>query len=150
MPPLNPTLPERIAAWIDTDGSDHALLLVSVDGHLRPHIMMLARDSVFVVSKERVRVAVGEASQSAENLRARSSATLAIYDIGLACTIKTHMVKGPRPLIPGIVAYDLAVEETRLDSPLAAEVSARLLGGLRFAGRQTPAGLREEIASLGP
>ena len=90
-----------------------ALLLITVDGYLRPHAMMLARDEVFVTSPARLRVAIGEKSRSAENLRMRSSATLVIYDAGLACVIKTRTAGEPRPLLRGIVACDLAAEEVR-------------------------------------
>src|SRR4029079_2058972 len=94
-----------------------ALLLITVDGTLRPHLMMLARDEAFVASPTRIRVSVGEGSQTAENLRQRASATLALYDAGLACVIKTRVLKAPRPLTSGIVACDLAVEDVRLDAP---------------------------------
>ena len=91
-------VPDRITDWIRTEGGDHALLLITVDAYLRPHVMMLARDEVFVISSTRLRVAIGENSQSAENLRLRSSATIAIYDAGLACVIKAHAAAGPREL----------------------------------------------------
>jgi len=139
------TLPDRIARWIVEDGSRNAILLISVDGLLRPHVMMLARDEVVVVSEARVRVAIGERSQSAENLRLRSSATLAIYDADLACVIKTRVEQGPRPLISGTVAFDLAVEDVRLDTPTAAEASARLVTGLRFEGRKERSDIREAL-----
>jgi hypothetical protein len=140
--PATNTLPERIAAWIRLEGGDHALLLITVDGMLRPHIMMLARDEVRVISPTRLRVAIGEGARSAENLRLRSSATLAIYGADLACVIKTRATQGPRPLMPGTLACDLAVEEVRLDTPTAAEEGARLVTGLRFEGRAR----RQDIA----
>jgi hypothetical protein len=141
-------LPDRIAAWIRADGGDHALLLITVDGMLRPHVMMLARDEVFVVSPTQVRVAMGEGSQSAENLRLRASAALAIYDADLACVIKTRVVQTPRALLPGTLACDLAVEEVRLDTPARSEASARLTSGLRFEGRADRGDIREELARL--
>ena len=142
------SLPDRIAAWIRSEGGDHALLLITVDGYMRPHVAMLARDEVFVASRTRVRVAMGEESQSAENLRLRGSATLAIYDADTACIVKTRAMKGPRPLLPGTVACDLAVEEVRLDTPAKAEASARLVSGLRFEGRAEREDIREKLASL--
>lgn len=143
-------LPHRITAWIREDGGDHALLLITVDGALRPHIMMLARDEVAVISSSQVRVAVGERTQSAENLRMRSSATLAIYDPGFACVIKTHAMAGPRPLVPGKVACDLAVEEIRFDTPKGDEASARLVTGLRFEGRAERHDIRERLTEPEP
>ena len=145
-----PTLPERIATWIRSTGGDHALLLITVDAYLRPHIMMLARDEVAVVSGSRLRVAVGEQSHSGENLRLRSSATVAIYDAGLACLIKTRAVAGPRPLLRGTVAYDLAVETVRFDAPAMAESSARLVSGLRFEGRANRNDIRDRLRELEP
>ena len=70
--------------------------------------------------------AKAEASQTAENLRLRASATLAIYDADLACVIKTRVRKGPRPLLQGAGAWDLVVEDVRLDTPTKAEATARL------------------------
>lgn len=149
MAPTHQTpLPDRVAAWIRSKGGDHALLLITVDGTLRPHIMMLARDEVFVASRTLLRVAVGETSQSAENLRLRASATVAIYDADLACAIKTRAMKGPRPLLPGTLACDLTVEDVRLDAPTKAEATARLVTGLRFEGRAERADIREKLAAL--
>jgi hypothetical protein len=142
------SLPDRIAAWIRSEGGDHALLLITVDGYMRPHVAMLARDEVFVASRTRVRVAVGEQSQSAENLRLRGSATLAIYDADTACIVKTRAMKGPRPLLSGTVACDLTVEDVRIDSPTKAEATARLVTGLRFEGRAERADIRERLKTL--
>jgi hypothetical protein len=138
-------LPDRVARWIRDDGYDHALLLITVDGTLRPHVMMLARDEVAVLSPTQLRVALGDKSQSAENLRQRSSATLAIYDADLACAIKTHAAKAPAALLPGIVACDLAIEEVRLDTPTKAEATARLVTGLRFEGRAPRNDIRQKL-----
>lgn len=149
MPPAPQTfLPDRIVAWIRSEGGSNALLLITVDGFLRPHIMMLARDEVVVTSATTLRVAVGESSQSADNLRLRSSATLVVYDADLACVIKTHTTRGPRAIAEGTAAYDLAVEEVRLDTPTAAETSARLVTGLRFEGRAERTDIRERLAAL--
>ncbi len=142
------SLPDRIAAWIRSEGGDHALLLITVDGTLRPHVMMLARDEVFVASSTHLRVAVAETSQSAENLRLRASATLAIYDADLACVIKTRALMGPRPLQPGTAVCDLTVEDVRLDTPTKAEATARLVSGLRFEGRAAREDIRDRLASL--
>ena len=142
------TLPDRIANWIRSEGGDHALLLITVDGYLRPHPIMLARDEVVVISPSRLRVAIGLKTQSAENLRWRSSSTLAIYDEGLACVIKTRTVRGPRSLLAATVAYDLAVEDVRLDVPAAAEDSARLVTGLRFEGRSERSDIRAALEAL--
>ncbi len=142
------SLPDRITAWIRSEGGDHALLLITVDGSMRPHVMMLARDEVFAASATHLRVAVGAVSQSAENLRLRGSATLAIYDADLACFIKTRAMKGPQPLLPGTVACDLTVEDVRLDTPTKAEPTARLVTGLRFEGRAERADIREKLAAL--
>lgn len=139
------SLPDRIAAWIRSEGGDHALLLITVDGYLRPHVMMLARDEVFVESATHLRVALGAISQSAENLRLRASATLAIYDADLACLIKTRAMKGPQPLLPGTVCFDLTVEDVRLDTPTKAEATARLVSGLRFEGRAERADIRDRL-----
>jgi len=141
-------LTDRIVMWIRSEGGPHALLLITVDGFLRPHIMMLARDEIVVMSATALRVAVRQGTQSAENLRLRSSATLAIYDHDLACVIKTHTTQGPRTLLPDTVAYDLAVEEMRLDTPTAAEASARLVTGLRFEGRAENAKVRSLLENL--
>ncbi len=142
------SLPDRIVTWIRSEGGSSALLLITVDAWLRPHIMMLARDEIFVISDTKLRVATGGRTQSAENLRLRSSATLAIYDADLACVIKTHTTSGPREIAEGTVAYDLAVEEVRFDTPTAAEASARLVSGLRFEGRAERADIRERLANL--
>ena len=144
------SLPERIATWIRSGGGPHALLLITIDGYVRPHAMMLARDGVFVISATHVRVAMSEKSQSAENLSLRSSATLAIYDADLACVVKTHAMGGARPLLPGIVAYDLGVEEVRLDTPTTAEASARLVTGLRFEGRAERVDIQDRLKNLEP
>ena len=143
-----PVIPDGIASWIRAEGGDHALLLITADAFLRPHVMMLARDEVFVISSTRLRVAIGDKSQSAENLRLRSSATVAIYDAGLACVIKAHAAAGPRELLPGTVAYDLAVEDVRFDAPTAAEGSARLVTGLRFEDRAERNDIRERLRIL--
>lgn len=149
MPPAPQTsLPDRIVAWIRSEGGSNALLLITVDARLRPHIMMLARDEVFVISDTALRVAIGERTQSAENLRLRSSATLAIYDADLACVIKTHATKDPREISEESLAYDLAVEEVRFDTPTAAESSARLISGLRFEGRDERVDIRDRLAKL--
>lgn len=112
--------------------------------------MMLARDEVSVISATHMRIAMGEKSQSAENLRLRTSATLAIYDADLACVVKAHSMDGARPLVPGIVAFDLAIEDVRLDTPAANEASARLVTGLRFEGRAERADIQERLRNLEP
>jgi hypothetical protein len=145
-----PALSDRISAWIDSEGGDHALLFITADGLVRPHVVMLARDEVAVMSATHLRVALGEKSQTAENLRLRSSATLAIYDCDLACVIKTREMKGPRPLQRGTIAYDLFVEEVRFDTPAAAEATARLVTGLRFEGRAERRDLRDRLRGLEP
>jgi hypothetical protein len=139
-------VPERIEAWIRDEGGDLALLLITLDEAQHPHVMMLARDEVRVVSLTRLRVAVGEGSRTAENLRLRKTATLAIYDAGLACVIKTRTLAEPRALLPGTVACDLAVEDVRFDVPAATEGSARLVTGLRFEGRAERLDIREALA----
>lgn len=147
-PTAQSSLPDRITAWIRSEGGDHALLLITVDGTLRPHLMMLARDEVLAASRTHLRVALAAASQSAENLRLRASATLAIYDADLACVIKTRVMKGPQRLLPGTVVCDLTVEDVRLDTPTKAEATARLVSGLRFEGRAERADIREKLAAL--
>lgn len=142
------SVPDRIRLWIDSEGGEHAMLLITVDGYLRPHVMLLARDEVAVMSAALIRVAVGERTQSAENLRLRCSATLAIYDADLACVIKSHAVRGPEPLAAGSVAYELAVEDVRFDAPTAAEASARLVTGLRFEGRAQRDDIRDRLKNL--
>lgn len=144
------SLPDRITAWIRSEGGDHALLLITVDGYMRPHVMMLARDEVFAASATHLRVALGAASQSAENLRLRASATLALYDVDLACFVKTRAMKGPQPLLPGTVYCDLTVEDVRLDTPTKTEATARLVTGLRFEGRAERTDIRERLAALRP
>jgi len=139
------SLPDRITAWIRSEGGDHALLLITVDGYMRPHVMMLARDEVFAASATHLRVALGATSQSAENLRLRGSATLAIYDADLACFIKTRAMKGPQPLLPGTVYCDLTVEDVRLDTPTKAEATARLVTGLRFEDRAAREDIRDRL-----
>ena len=141
-----PTLPERIVAWIRDNGGDHALLLITVDGQLRPHVMMLARDEVVVVSASRLRLALGEASRSAENLRERTVGTLAIYDADLACVIKTRVRSGPALIMPGVTAFELDIDEIRFDAPSASEGGARLVTGLRFEGRKGREGLQSLLA----
>jgi hypothetical protein len=138
-----PELPQGVIDWITQEGGDHAVLLITVDGYLRPHVMMLARDEIAVMTGSRVRVAVGEKSQTAENLRLRASATLAIYDASLACIVKTRVQAGPRSLSPGTDMAELGVEDVKLDTPTAAEASARLVTGLRFEGRAARPELRE-------
>ena len=143
-----PTLPDRIKAWIASDGGAHALVLITVDGFLRPHLMLLARDQVVLAASDRLRVAVGPGSQTDTNLGQRSTATLAIYDAGLACVIKTRVSGGPRALSSGGSAWDLAVEDVRFDSPTREEAAARLVSGLRFEGRAERPDIREELARL--
>ena len=141
----DPTLPERIEAWIRVEGGDQALLLITIDEASRPHVAMLARDEVRVISGTRLRVAIGERTQSAANLRVRNTATLAIYDAGLACVIKARALEEPGPLLPGTASCDLAVEDIRFDVPTAAEGVARLVTGLRFEGRQERSDIREAL-----
>ncbi len=146
---MNPTpeivIPDRIEAWIRADGGDLALLLITLDHQMRPHVIMLARDEVRLVSPTRVRLAVGEGSRSAANLRVRKTATLAIYDAGLACVIKARAVTEPCDLLPGTVACDLVVEDVRFDAPSATESSARLVSGLRFEGRAERKDVKEAL-----
>ena len=146
MSPSQAAIPDRIEAWIRSDGGDLALLLITLDASSRPHVMMLARDEVRVVSPTRLRVALGGRSRSAENLGQRRTATLAIYDAGLACVIKTRAASKPRALIGETVACDLAVEDVRFDAPAAAETSARLVTGLRFEGRPERNDVRKALA----
>jgi len=142
----DPALPERIKAWLRSDGGDQALLLITVDGQQRPHVAMLARDEARVMAANVVRVAVGERTRSAENLRARGAATLAIYDAGLACIIKTRAAGPPLPLMTGRSFCDLAVEEVRFDAPSPEEGAARLVSGLRFEGRPRRDDIQEALA----
>lgn len=143
------SLPDRITAWIRSKGGDHAIVVITVDGYMRPHVMLLARDEIFAVSHNHLRIALGESSQSAENLRLRASVTLALYDADLACFIKTRAMNGPKPLVPGTVYCDLTVEDVRLDTPTKAEATARLVTGLRFEGRAERADIREKLAEIG-
>jgi hypothetical protein len=120
-------------------------VVITVDGYMRPHVMLLARDEIFAVSDNHLRVALGESSQSAENLRLRASATLALYDADLACFIKTRAMKAPQPLLTGTVYCDLTVEDVRLDTPTKAEATARLVTGLRFEGRAERTDIRDRL-----
>lgn len=141
-------LTDRIVMWIRSEGGPHALLLITVDGFLRPHIMMLARDEIVVMSATALRVADDRRRRFSADWVPWRTATLAIYDHDLACVIKTHTTQGPRTLLPDTVAYDLAVEEMRLDTPTAAEASARLVTGLRFEGRAENAKVRSLLENL--
>lgn len=143
------SIPDSILAWIRSTGGDHAIVVITVDGHMRPHVMLLARDEVFAVSPNHLRIALGASSQSAENLRLRASATLAVYDADLACSMKTRAMVGPRSLLPGTVYCDLTVEDVRLDTPTKAEATARLVTGLRFEGHAERVDIREKLAALG-
>ena len=127
----------RVRAWIERDGGDHALQLITVDDRLRPHVMLLSRDEIEVVSDSALRVRVQERSATAENVRRRSSATIALYDAGLACTIKTRWNGSPESTEAGASTFELTVEEMRLDAPLDSEGPARLVSGLRFERRGT-------------
>ena len=149
-PTSTPDLPDRVAAWIRAEGGSNAILLVSVDGLARPHMMMLARDEIHVISATQLRVAVGAKSQTAENLRLRTSATLGIYDADLACMVKTHAMAGAREILDGVMAFYLTVEDVRLDRPAAAEAHARLVTGLRFEGRAERADIRQRLEELEP
>ncbi|MEO8359823.1 MAG: hypothetical protein ABI672_07320 [Vicinamibacteria bacterium] len=142
------TIPDPVISWIRTTGGDHALQLITIDGSARSHIMLMARDEIHVISAQKLRVAVGERSSTAANLTMRTSATLSIYDADLACIIKARVVAGPRPLIAGTVAYELVVEDVRLDVPTAAEGSARLVSGLRFEGRAERGDIRAALTAL--
>lgn len=128
-------LPPEVIEWISRTGGDQALLIITVDGQVRPHVALLARDEVRVVSPGRLRVACGVGSRSAENLKDRSGATLSFFDADLACSIKTRVSWPPRTLLPDVVAADLEVEEVRLDTPRPSEGAARLSCGLHFEGR---------------
>lgn len=141
-------IPDNIVAWIRTSGGDHALQLITIDCYARPHLMLMARDEIHLISNREVRVAVGEQSSTSANLTMRTSATLSIYDAALACVIKTRAVGGPTPLTAGTVAYALVVEDVRLDVPTAAEGSARLVSGLRFEGRAERSDIRAALAAL--
>jgi hypothetical protein len=125
-------LTQRIQDWISTSGGDHAILLITVDDRVRPHVMLLAREEVSVASESSLRIRLREASRSAENLRRRSSATLCLYDAGLACAIKTHTLATSETSEGGVSTFTLSVEEVRLDAPLDSEGPARLASGLRF------------------
>lgn len=138
-------LSDRIMAWIQTDGGDQALLFITLDAAMRPHVILLARDEVAVVSPSRLRVALAEASRTSGNLLVRPMATLAIYDADLACVIKLRALPAPRTVLPTTVAWDLAVEDVRFDAPAAAESAARLVTGLRFEGRPDRADLRAAL-----
>jgi hypothetical protein len=114
------SLPDRITAWIRSEGGDHAILVITIDGYMRPHVMLLARDEIF-------------------------AATLALYDADLACFIKTRAMKAPQPLLTGTVYCDLTVEDVRLDTPTKAEATARLVTGLRFEGRAERTDIRDRL-----
>jgi len=142
-------LTERVSDWILGDGSDHAVLLLTVDGYLRPHVALLARDEIAIPGPKTLRVAVGAGSRSAENLRLRSTATLCIYDADLACVVKTRAVRGPQPLGPGSLACELEIEDVRFDTPRAEEGAAHLVSGLRFEGRPARPDIRVQLLSWG-
>ena len=97
--------------------------------------MLLAREEISDVTESSLRVRMREASTSAENLRRRSSATLALYDEGLACVIKTRSVASSETRVEGVSTFSLEVEEMRLDAPHDSEGPARLISGLRFERR---------------
>jgi len=135
IPETRVLLSDRIRAWIERDGGEHAVQLITVDDWVRPHVMLLSRDEIEVVSDSSLRVRVREQSRSAENLRRRSSATLGIYDEGLACTVKTRWSGSPESRSDGVSTFELTVEDMRLDAPLDSEGPARLVSGLRFERR---------------
>jgi hypothetical protein len=146
MPPaLFPTIPDSVIDWIDSRGGNHALLVISVDARLQPHVMMAARDEVLVVSPGRIRLAVASGSQTRRNLHERSSATIALYDEGLAVWIKAHATADAMPFQGEGFAIDLVVDEVKLDAPSPEEGGARLVSGLRFEGRKPRPDLREKL-----
>src|SRR5437867_9583088 len=142
---LGPSLPsqlvERLAQRDPGARLGVALPFVTVDGHGRPHPMLLSYLELRAYDTRTVGLVIGARSRSAQNLAERRAGPLLVIEPDATVYVKLRAVDGPLPVDGGgeygLGYFLLEVEEVLEDSPADWEGGMRITGALRYA--PTPA-----------
>src|SRR5438552_113648 len=152
---LGPSLPsqlvERLAQRDPGARLGVAPPFVTVDGHGRPHPMLLSYLELRAYDTRTVGLVIGAKTRSAQNLAERHAGTLLVIEPDASVYVKLRAVDGPLPVEGGgeyaLGYFLLEVEEVLEDAPADWEGGMRITGALRYAPAPTLDGLaRHDVA----
>src|SRR5213593_4257538 len=135
-PSLPPPLVERLAQRDPEARLGMALPFVTVDGHCRPHPMLLSYLELRAYDTRTVGLVIGAKTRSAQNLAERGTGTLLVIEPDATVYVKLRAVDGPLPVEDGD-AYGLgyflmAVEEVLEDSAADWEAGMRITSACEY------------------
>jgi len=140
-PSLPPALVERLAQRDPAARLGVALPFVTVDGHGRPHPMLLSYLELRAYDTRTVGLVIGAKTRSAQNLAERHAGTLLVIEPDASVYVKLRAVDGPLPVDGGgeygLGYFLLEVEEVLEDAPADWEGGMRITGALRYAPAPT-------------
>ncbi len=145
--PMGSELPERLLRRLTGPAADRPLLAVlalTIDAADWPHPALLSFGEVLAIDASQLRVAVGNASGTAANLRRSGRLTLGFVDAEAVYYVKTRVRR--ESALPGHAqraCFDVGVETVLLDAPHPDEPGGAVLDGIRFAARGTRSALDE-------
>src|SRR2546426_1291300 len=129
-PSLPPPLVERLAQRDPGARLGVALPFVTVDGHGRPHPMLVSYLEVRAYDTRTVGLVIGARSRSGRNLVERQTATLIAVEPDTTVYVKLRTVDGPLPIEGademGLGYFLLEVEEVLEDSAADWEAGMRI------------------------
>src|SRR5437764_7410302 len=100
-PSLPPALVERLAQRDPAARLGVALPFVTVDGHGRPHPMLLSYLELRAYDTRTVGLVIGAKTRSAQNLAERHAGTLLVIEPDASVYVKLRAVDGPLPVEGG-------------------------------------------------
>ena len=134
---LPPPLVERLAQHDPAARLGVALPFVTVDGHGRPHPMLLSYLELRAYDARTVGLVIGAQSHSARNLAERRAGTLLVSEPDVTAYVKLRSVDGPLAVDGGdeygLGYFLLEVDEVLEDAPADWEGGMRITSALRYA-----------------
>src|SRR5256884_6798217 len=141
-PSLPPALVERLAQRDPAARLGVALPFVPVDGHGRPHPMLLSYLELRAYDTRTVGLVIGAKTRSAQNLAERHAGTLLVIEPDASVYVKLRAVDGPLPVDGGgeygLGYFLLEVEEVLEDAPADWQGGMRITGGIRDSPPPAP------------
>jgi hypothetical protein len=108
-----------------------ALPLITLDAEMRPHPMLCSYLEVMATDSRTIRLAIGAAGGSAQNLEQRKSATLLVVEPERTMYVKCRAAGAPLT-VGALKRFALTVEEVRQDHADPSEGPVRITSGITY------------------
>ncbi len=118
------------------------ILVITTDAAGWPHPALLSYGEVVAVDRHRLRLALDQATRTAENLRRDRKLTLCFIEAGVAYYVKAAAMAREQALIgePGLAGFEARVEAVLADEARAdREPGVVVTGGISYATSRPPA-----------